>query len=371
MYGKETMSQHRVLTFTVAIVLVTAPLAVAGQGSVGERTGRQVYETTCITCHGPDGKGGVNPALEKVVKPPDFTDCAFANREPDRGFLAVAHNGGPARGFSPLMMPWAGTYSEGELAHAVTHIRSFCSDQRWPRGELNLPRPLVTAKAFPEDEAVVSTSADSGSVVTKLIYERRFGPLNQVEIIVPMSSADAAAGEWSTGIGDVALEYKRTLAHSLARGNIFSATAEFVLPTGSETKGLGGGTAVFEPFVTFGQLLRRDWFLQAQAGFGIPMKDGHDNEVFWRVAAGTSFEPRKFGRVWSPMLEVLAARPLVSGAKIEWDVVPGAQVTLNTRQNVRLAAGVRLPVTDAATRKKSAIVYLLWDWYEGGFFQGW
>jgi hypothetical protein len=56
---------------------------------------------------------------------------------------------------------------------------------------------------------------------------------------------------------------------------------------------------------------------------------------------------------------------------VEWDVLPGAQVTINARQHVRLAGGVRLPVTDADVRKKSVIVYLLWDWYEGGFFQGW
>jgi hypothetical protein len=51
--------------------------------------------------------------------------------------------------------------------------------------------------------------------------------------------------------------------------------------------------------------------------------------------------------------------------------LPGAQVTINQRQHVRLAAGVRLPVTDADERDKSVIVYLLWDWYEGGFLQGW
>ena len=54
------------------------------------RSGREVYETVCITCHGPGGRGGVNPEIEKIVKPPDFSDCAFAAREPDRGFLAVA-----------------------------------------------------------------------------------------------------------------------------------------------------------------------------------------------------------------------------------------------------------------------------------------
>ena len=358
------------LAVVAAMLCLWIPLQAAAQ-EAAPRTGRQVYEAVCTACHGPDGRGGVNLELEKIAKPPDFTDCAFANREPDRGFLAVAHNGGPARGFSPLMAPWGGTYTEEELSLAVSHLRTFCTDQRWPRGELNLPRPFVTAKAFPEDEAVVSTASQSGSTITKFIYERRFGPLNQVEIILPLSSADGPTGSRSTGLGDIALEYKRTLAHSLARGNIFSATAEFVLPTGSEDKGLGGGTAVFEPFVTFGQVLPHDSFIQAQVGFGIPMSSGHDNEVFWRAAVGKSFEHPRFGRIWSPMLEILAVRPLVSGAAIDWDMLPGAQVTLNARQHVRLAGGVRLPVSDAEARKKSVIVYLLWDWYEGGFFQGW
>jgi hypothetical protein len=130
-----------------AAFLLASPMAVAGQTAETGRTGRQVYESICITCHGPDGRGGVNQAIEKIVKLPDFSDCGFANREPDRGFLAVAHNGGPARGFSPIMAPWGGAFSEHELALAVSHIRTLCTDQRWPRGELNLPRPLVTAKA--------------------------------------------------------------------------------------------------------------------------------------------------------------------------------------------------------------------------------
>ena len=354
-----------------AACLLAGPIAVAGQTPETGRNGRQVYESICITCHGPDGRGGVNPAIEQIIKTPDFSDCGFASREPDRGFLAVAHNGGPARGFSPLMAPWGGAFTERELSLAVGHIRTLCTDQRWPRGELNLPRPLVTAKAFPEDEAVVSTTTQSGSSVTKVIYERRFGPLNQVEVILPIASEAGTDKRRATGVGDIALEYKRTLTHSLARGNIVSVTAEVVLPTGSEARGLGGGTAVFEPFLTFGQRLPGNSFLQAQAGLGIPVKSGHDNEVFWRVAAGRTFEQNRFGRLWTPMLEFLAARPLVSQAAIEWDLLPGVQVTLNTRQHVRLAGGVRLPVTEAGQRRKSVIVYLLWDWYEGGFFRGW
>jgi mono/diheme cytochrome c family protein len=365
------MSPHATLRHAPLTLVCLLLAATASAQTTAPRTGRQVYEATCITCHGPDGKGGVNAELEKLVAPPDFTDCAFANREPEDAFLAVAHGGGLSRGFSPLMPAWGGAYTEDELRLAVRYIRTFCSDERWPRGELNLPRPLATAKAFPEDEAVVTTTSNSGSTVTKFIYERRFGPLNQVEIIVPLSSVDSNASGRATGLGDLALEYKRTLAHSLTRGNIVSATAEFVLPTGRESKGLGGGTAVFEPFVTFGQVLPRETFVQAQVGFAFPFEEGHDNEVFWRAAFGKTFEQGRFGRIWSPMLEVLAARPLLTGAAVEWDLLPGVQVSLNQRQHVRLAGGVRLPVTDADVRKKSAIIYLLWDWYEGGFFAGW
>ena len=355
----------------VAMLLAIIDIPASAQEPAPARTGREIYESVCIACHGPDGRGGVNLELEKIVKLPDFSDCAFTSREPDRAFLAVAHDGGPARGFSPLMAPLGGAYTEEELLLAISHIRSFCTDNRWPRGELNLPRPLVTAKAFPEDEMVVSTTGQSGNVTTNVHYERRFGPVDMVEVIVPISSVQGPSNDWSTNIGDLALEYKHTFAHRLERGNIFSLTGELVLPTGSRRRGFGKGYAVFEPFATFGQLLPHDGFIQMQGGFAIPLEDGHDDEVFWRTAIGKSFEQGRFGRLWSPMLEVLYSRPLERDAKAEWDLLPAMQVTLNTRQHVRLAGGVRFPVTDAGVRKKSVIVYLLWDWYEGGFFEGW
>lgn len=368
------MSRQRGVSFGAFVLpalLLAVCLPASAQDAGRPRSGKEVYDSACIACHGPDGRGGVNLELEKIAPTPDFSDCAFAVREPDRAFLAVAHLGGPARGFSALMPPWEGTFTDEELQLAVSHLRTFCTDERWPRGELNLPRPLVTAKAFPEDELVISTSGQSGSVTTRVHYERRFGALNMFEVILPITSVDRGEDGRSTNIGDIALEYKRTLAHSLDRGNIVSVTGELVLPTGSRSRGLGKGYAVFEPFVTFGQVLPHDSFVQMQGGFALPLERDHDDEVFWRAAVGRSFQQGHFGRLWSPMLEILAARPLASGAKTDWDLLPGMQVTLNTRQHVRLAGGLRVPVTDMDTRKKSVVVYLLWDWYEGGFFQGW
>lgn len=342
-------------------------------GAPPARTGQQIYETICVTCHGPDGRSQTEMA--KAIPLPDFTDCAFANREPDGDWLAVAHYGGPARGFSPLMPPWLGTLSSQELQLAVSHVRTFCTDQRWPRGELNLPRPLVTEKAFPEDESVFTFRAatDSpGSTQTAAIYERRFGPVNQIEIVVPFATNERAPGEGSdVGLGDIAVAVKRTLAHSLASGRIVSVAGEVVIPTGSERKGLGSGTVVFEPFVAFGQLFPRDAFLQAQGGVEIPASGDHDVEAFWRVAVGKSLTQPRFGRTWTPMVELLAARAVADEASVAWDVVPQMQVTLSTRQHIMLSAGVRVPVNARDARSTTVLAYLLWDWYDGGFFSGW
>jgi len=342
------------------------------QSVVGGRSGREVFEVTCVACHGRDGRGTANAELTKIVTLPDFSDCSFAVREPEADWFAVAHSGGPARGFSPLMPPWGSLYTADELKRAVAHLRTFCTDDRWPRGELNLPRPLVTGKAFPEDEVVVSTSAatrGAGEVVSKFIYERRIGALNQVEVSVPLAAVEGAG--WTTGVGDIALGYKRTLAHDVTRGHIFSVSAEVLLPVGRESRGLGKGFAIVEPFVTFGQLLPGDSFVQAQAGLEIPAVRDEDSEAFWRAAAGRSFRTGRFGRAWSPMLEVVAARPLADAATTHWDLVPQMQVTLNARQHIRVNGGVRFPVNDRRDRSPTVIFYFLWDWFDGGLFDGW
>ena len=50
---------------------------------------------------------------------------------------------------------------------------------------------------------------------------------------------------------------------------------------------------------------------------------------------------------------------------------PQMQVTLNTRQHVMLNVGVRLPLNEAESRDAELVVYVLWDWFDGGFFDGW
>ena len=71
------------------------------------------------------------------------------------------------------------------------------------------------------------------------------------------------------------------------------------------------------------------------------------------------------------MIEVLGARELESGATTDWDAVPQVHVTLSDRQHVRLDVALRIPLNDTDVRENTALVYVLWDWFDGGLFEGW
>jgi hypothetical protein len=79
----------------------------------------------------------------------------------------------------------------------------------------------------------------------------------------------------------------------------------------------------------------------------------------------------RWGRAWSPMIELLGARELEEGNPTEWDVLPQLQVSLSNRQHVLMNIGVRAPVSQRRERRTSVLVYLLWDWFDGGLFAGW
>jgi len=347
----------------------------------GDRTGEEIYRQACASCHGMDGRGAPQSEVGFELPLPDLTDCSFT-REPNEDWIAVTHNGGPARAFSKLMPAFGSVLSSEEIELVTAHIRTFCPSRDWPRGELNLPRAMATEKAFPEDESVFTASIDAegeGAVSNKIIYEKRFGARNQVELIVPfgwkegvLSQDPAGTASWFGGLGDIAVGTKRAVYHDLNKGSIFSVAGEVVLPTGDRDKGFGKGTTVFEPFVSFGQLLPSNFFLHAQAGLELPFDtDRAEREGFWRLALGKTLTERHWGRAWSPMVEFLAARELAGGQKVSWDILPQLQWTLSTRQHIMMDVGIRFPLTDAGARDTQVVFYLLWDWFDGGLVEGW
>jgi UvrC Ribonuclease H-like domain len=82
----------------------------------------------------------------------------------------------------------------------------------------------------------------------------------------------------------------------------------------------GAGLTVFEPFLAFGQILPAEGFLHAQGS--LELSSEGDTEVFWRAALGRTFAEGRFGRAWSPMVEVLADRDIGIDPATHWDVLP-------------------------------------------------
>jgi hypothetical protein len=168
------------------------------------------------------------------------------------------------------------------------------------------------------------------------------------------------------------LGFKRLIASSRRTGSIFSLAGEVNLPTGNRARGLGTGTTVFETFAAFGQMLPRNSFVQTQVGAELPTNTARASQaVFWRTAVGSSVAKKNFGRLFTPMVEVIADRNLQRGAKTNWDVLPEVQVTLSKRQHIRANFGVQFPVTNTGGRSTQVAFYLLWDTFDGGLFDGW
>jgi hypothetical protein len=306
---------------------------------------------------------------------PDFTDCSFNTPEAVADWFAVAHDGGPVRAFSRRMPAFGGALTVAELERTVAYVRGFCEDRAWPRGDLNFPRALVTEKAFPENEALLTTAIQTGSsreVTAGVIYERRLGARSQWEVQVPLTMQAAEGSQWQRGVGDVALAVKHVLFHSMNTGTIVSAAGEVLLPTGKESQGLGSGVMKFEPFIAAGQMLGGSSFVQTQAGAEIPrLSDRAETEAFWRGAVGTTFVQGEFGRSWTPIVELTAVRELERGRRAEWDVVPQLQISLSKRQHILVSGGLRIPINERGERRIQVLTYVLWDWFDGGLRDGW
>lgn len=379
------------------------PRGVNGE-DLADASGEAIYSASCANCHGLDGTGLPPSLLAFEEEVPDFTDCDFAAREPDADWIAVAHEGGPVRGFSEMMPAFRGALTEEQLARVMGYIRTLCTDDGWPRGELNLPRPLLTEKAYPEDEWVVEVGLDlegDGGASAAYVYEQRFGPRSQVEIVIPYgwrsggahhrdrqdgdgqghdgdypraTDSDAAGEGLRHGLGDVAVGVKHAMYDDIEAGRIFSLGGEFILSTGEAAAGLGAPGSAFEAFASFGQILPEDYFVQAQTGLEAPLYRDGALEGFSRLVLGRSFTEGRWGRTWTPMLEMQVRRDFESGAATHLDLLPQAQVSLNTRQHVLANLGLLIPFggnAEETDRSVRLVTYILLDWFDGGFFEGW
>jgi len=378
----------RALVKLLCISAVMIPVFAKTSSNLDEwselKSGRQIYRAACSTCHGSSGTGASRAELGFETEVPDFTDCDFTSREPHGDWVGIVTEGGPTRGFDRMMPAFGGGLRDDQIDRVVSHVKGFCKDKHWPPGEFNIPRALKTGKAYPEDEFVwflECTVEEPVKFVGKFIVEKRLGKRQQIEVMIPvgvqqLEVTDDIGGvsgyRVGEGIGDVALAWKGVLWHHLPAGTIGSLAAEVFFPTGDEKDGFSDGIFKFEPFLAIGQLIPGDNFVQLQAGAELSTKTSvAKHEVFWRGAVGHTFTQGTFGRAWSPIVEVLGSKEIEDGSEIEWNIVPSLHLTLNARQHIMLNIGASIPVNDFSGRQITVMASLLWDFFDGGFAEGW
>lgn len=359
------LKRAHLVAATVALCVWAATAAAATAP-----TSRELYEGACASCHGTDGRGAPQGTALNVPLP-DFTDCNFITREGDGNWAYLIAHGGSGLGLSPQMPAFDDVLTEEQIHLVLDYIRSFCSDPCWPRGELNFRRPLVTTKAFPEDEFLLLPQFTKGrdgvrDWVTELSFEKRIGARGEIEVGLPFAVHDMTNGATTGGIGDLGLAYKHVLYANLPSLTIVSASLDLVLPTGDRDRHLGDGTVSVEPSLLAGQQIH-NFVIQGQIRGIAPIDEQRaDRGVDYNFAFSYPLSPLK--SAWVPTLE-LEVLQNVTAAQHNVLLTPEIYKGLTARGHIAVAVGAQIPVAgDADPFDYRVLTFLLWDYADGGLW---
>jgi hypothetical protein len=275
--------------------------------------GRAIFETHCAACHGSDGKGTGPAAATLPVKPANLTDCRRTAEDDIEMIDAIIHHGGSYAGMSPVMPAWDKVLTAMEISDVAAYEKSLCDDPNWVPGELSFPRPLITGKAIPEQEVILSgqytrnvNNVNPGG--EKILnfdgsIEYRLDGRTEIELEAPFTIINPDPGnvepsQSTAGLGDMAVSVKYVLFFSVERLTIVSAGLELGLPTGRSSKGLGSGELTWEPYLRAGWRWK-DLILQGDMSMEMPQQSANtDSVLLYDLALGYEYEP-------DPRLEIV------------------------------------------------------------------
>jgi hypothetical protein len=339
-------------------VLVAAAITIASQAP--PTTIPEMWTAWCARCHAEDGTGRIaEPTV--TVEPMDFTDCKVTSPEPDVDWERAIAKGGPGVGLSPQMPAFEDSLTPAQITLFVSHIRGFCSEPGWPSGNVNFPRPILTEKAFPENEivllpAIAHYAEDEAPSITdasfKAIYERRFGKQSMFEVSIPLVTTNSLATRTS-GLGDVAVGVKHAAYFDGSR--IVSVGLELALPTGDRFKDHGSGAVVIEPYVSAGMMIG-SWYWQSQLKPEIStntVRTGHHLVYNTYLGRDTSDAPD----TWTLGVEL-------NGEDDRVALTPQVRKGLTGTGALAASFGMMLPLNKHEEQGVRWVGYLLWEYLE-------
>ena len=332
--------------------------------------GAEIFQVNCATCHGPAGSPDANSELVKSlgVVPANFSDALFNSREPASTWKVVITHGGPSMGFSEMMPAFGSTLSEQDIDNVLAYVKTLGGEHDYPDGELNLFLPIRTKKAFPEDEWVWKqryTGQDGDNAwKNTLEYEFRIGQRAQgvLEVTHEVEGSQSDFGHFEPG-------FKYVLKHDRRAGYILTGAAQVGVPLNS------GADWEFLPYLAYGKLLSEKWTLQSSGRLVLDLEDSDKSKG--ELAGVVHYVHSDRGRAVFPGLELVAEVPFERGSgpnradSVQWSVIPQARFGLNLRGNIALNAGLELPLNDDYRYDWRLYVYFIWDFADGGLFDGW
>jgi mono/diheme cytochrome c family protein len=343
-------------------LFLTLALSTAAQAS-DLQGGKAVYDANCAVCHGATGRPDADSPVVKGlgVVPADFLDPLFNSREPSGDWEMVVQHGGHAMGLAEQMPPQKDALSDEEIENVVAYVKSLADTSAYPPGEMNLFLPIRTKKAFPEDEVVFHgrmTDSDGENTYKNILeIEKRVGRSGQL-ILEFVHEKDAVTNE----LKEIEVGYKRALSWS--REHVLSGAVVYAAPVDS-----GDGDGELQTYLAYGTSLSEAWILQGSLRFKMPLDKFSDGEA--ELAGITHYVHSKWPRRLFPALEVVAAQPFrSSNGDLEWTIMPQVRIGLTRGGHVALNLGVEVPLSDQSWDRRYYVT-LLWDFADGGFFQGW
>lgn len=355
------------LTLGLASWLTVAATPARGADESPTR-GAEVYQTNCAVCHGPTGAPDAALAQSLGVMPANFSDPLFNSREPLSDWKIVVTEGGPALGFSDKMPAFGEMLSAEDIDAVLTYIKTLAGSHDYPDGKLNMFLPIRTKKAFPEDEWVWKqryTSQDGDNAwKNTLEYEFRIGQRGQgiLEVTHEAVGSQSEFGHFEPG-------FKYVLNHDAAAGFILAAAAQVGVPLNRDANW------EFLPYIAFGKILSDAWTLQGSGRLKLDLENSDQSSA--ELAAVVHWVDAPQPRWVFPALEIVAEVPFERGSgpdrkeAVQWSILPQARLGLNKRGNIALNAGVELPLNDRDRYDRRAYIYFIWDFADGGLFEGW